>query len=136
MTFESRHDERRRVLERLQFAAKILAVFYLSLHFAVTVLAFKLGGAWQALVTLVALGFGDLYWAAAWAHEEGRGSITLIAAVSAVTCFASWLLRPAFDRWARSFTADMVADTVQEIDKITMDRLDQQHKHDASNDES
>lgn len=118
MTFENRQQNRQRTLARLQLAAQALGLFYLALHGTVVALAYKLTGAGEAFLTLITLGFGDLYWAIQWVRESDHLLIASLAAVSAATCFASWAMRPLFNRWAGQFTAQMLADTATELEKI------------------
>lgn len=123
MTFESRQAARRRTLDRVIIAFKMLGLVYMALHLAVTVLAYDLARAGTAVLTFVSLGIGDLYWAVTWMREEGRLAIAAVASVATALCFISWGTRSAFDRWANAFTADMLSDARVEL-KETFKRLE------------
>ncbi|MEQ1670004.1 MAG: hypothetical protein ABL893_04015 [Hyphomicrobium sp.] len=118
MSFDARQATRKRQLERLVLVFQAVAVAYIAMHLAIVWLAFGHAGAVSAFVTLVTLGFGDLYWLIRWAQELGLTGETYVAAAAALVCFASWITRPMFNRWAAGFTKDMLADTAQELKSI------------------
>lgn len=122
MNFERRQDSRKRDIARVMLAAQALAFLYMSLHAAVTALAYKFSGFGEALLTFVTLGFGDLYWAVRWFMEGGQTQIAVVAGAAATACFASWLGRPYFNRWANALTAGMLSDAADELERITASR--------------
>ena len=119
MSFESRQAARQRTIDRVTLGYKMLGLVYMALHLAVCALAFKLSGAGAALLTLIGLGFGDLYWAVTWASAGGYAWQAGVAFIAAALCFFSWATKPYFNRWMQTFTAEMLSDTAVEIDKIT-----------------
>lgn len=122
MSFETRQAARKRTIDRVVLAYKMLGLVYMALHIAVTALAFKLGSAGAALLTLITLGFGDLYWAVSWAASGGFAWQAAVAFLAAVLCFVSWLIKPYFNRWIATFTSEMLSDTAAEIEQITRQR--------------
>lgn len=128
MSFESRQAARQRTIDRVVFAYKMMGLVYMALHIAVAALAFKLSGPGAALVTLLTLGFGDLYWAATWAMTGGYEWQAVVAFCAATICFFSWATKPYFNRWIATFTARMLSDAAAEIEQIT--------KHSSSEDDA
>lgn len=124
MTFEHRHAGRMSLLKRLIVIFQAVAVAYLALHAAVTWFAYQQDGALNAIITFLTLGFGDLYWAIRWLRDGGLTGEAAVASVAALVCFASWITRPMFDRWAARFTHDMLADSSREIGKFARDAAD------------
>ena len=122
MSFETRQAARKRTIDRVVLAYKMLGLVYMALHIAVAALAFKLGSAGAALLTLITLGFGDLYWAVSWAASGGYAWQAAAAFLAAVLCFFSWLIKPYFNRWIATFTSEMLSDTAAEIEQITRQR--------------
>lgn len=122
MSFETRQAARKRTIDRVVLAYKMLGLVYMALHIAVTALAFKLGSAGAALLTLITLGFGDLYWAVTWAASGGYAWQAAVAFLAAVLCFFSWLIKPYFNHWIATFTSEMLSDTAAEIEQITRQR--------------
>ncbi len=122
MTFETRQSTRKRTLDRVMSAYKMLGLVYMALHMAVTALAYKLSGAAAAVLTLVTLGFSDLYWAVTWAASGAYAWQAVVAFCAAVLCFFSWITKPYFNRWIATFTAEMLSDTAAEIEQITRQR--------------
>jgi hypothetical protein len=124
MGFDERQAERYRLLERVMLAAQSVAILYLAAHVGIAWMAYREDGVVAALVSLVLLGFGDLYWGLRWAMQEGRGALAGVALTAAAVCFASWVLRPRFDAWARQITAEMLTDLGNELDRVRLDRRD------------
>lgn len=122
MSFETRQADRKRTIDRVVLAYKMLGLVYMALHAAVAALAFKLSSAGAAVLTLISLGFGDLYWAVAWAASGEYAWQAVVASCAAVLCFVSWLTKPYFNRWMAEFTSEMLSDTVAEIEQITRQR--------------
>jgi hypothetical protein len=118
MSFEARHAHRKRILDRIILAAQVVAVLYLATHALIAWHAYEIDGVLAALLTFVLLGFGDLYWGLRWAYEGGEPWLAAVALAAAALCFASWATRPAFNRWAMSFTADMLEDVGSEIGRM------------------
>lgn len=122
MSFEKRQAARQRSIDRVVLAYKMLGLVYMALHIAVAALAFKLSGASAALLALLTLGFGDLYWAVTWTASEDYPGPAAVACFAAALCFFSWITKPYFNRWIATFTAEMLSDTAAEIEQITRQR--------------
>lgn len=121
MNFEARSARRSQVLERIILASQVVAVLYLATHVLIAWSAYKEDGVAAAILTLILLGFGDLYWGVRWAYEDGASWQAGAALAAAVLCFLSWGFRPIFNRWAANFTIDMLEDFTGEIDRIAKD---------------
>ncbi len=121
MGFDARQDRRRVVLERVMLAAQALAVVWLSAHALITWRAWESDGFLAALLTLVLLGFGDLYWGLRWGYE-GDWWIAGVALAAAAVCFVSWAVRPMFNRWIGSLTVEMLEDFSDELGRMAKDR--------------
>lgn len=124
MSFEERQKARTSLLGVLVTFFRALAIGYLCLHAAVTWFAYQATGLFEALITLVLLGFGDLYWAVRWWPGDETGQ-TILALIAAFVCFASWLTRPIVNRWMNRFTIDMLRDVTSEIGRSAEARLDE-----------
>lgn len=122
MSFETRQATRKRTIDRVVLAYKMLGLVYMALHIAVAALAFKLGSVGAALLTLITLGFGDLYWAVTWTASGGYAWQAAVAFLAAALCFFSWLTKPYFNRWIATFASEMLSDTAAEIEQITRQR--------------
>jgi hypothetical protein len=116
--FEGRQDRRRKVLARIILASQVVAVLYLGVHGLITWRAYEADGVLAAILTLVLLGFGDLYWAIRWFYEGAAPDMASLALLAAIVCFVSWATRGLFDRWARDFTVEMLQDFGKELDQI------------------
>lgn len=123
MSFEVRQKARLSLLDVLVTAFRAIAIAYLALHGAVTWFAYQAAGLAEALLTLVLLGFGDLYWTVTWWQVEPDGAAIVALAASAL-CFVSWLGKPLFNRWVARFTRDMLDDATGEFQRMTADRRD------------
>ena len=123
MTYQQRQAARRNLIGILLTAFKAVAILYLAAHFAVVWRAFESEGLLAAIATLVTLGFGDVYWAVRWFGEDYR-NMAWVASSAAALCFASWLTRPFFNRWALNFTLEMVKDLTDEIDDVMSELQD------------
>lgn len=119
MSFDDRQARRKRIIDRVLLTSQVVAVLYLAIHLNVTYLAWAEDGWINAAITLVTLGFGDLYWAGRWLMSNGGTAAGLIALLAALLCFASWIFRPWFNRWISTFTIDMLEDTNAEFDRMT-----------------
>jgi hypothetical protein len=122
MSFESRQRARQRTIDRIVLGYKMLGLVYMALHITVAALAFKLSGASAAVLTLLTLGLGDLYWAVTWGAAGEYPWPAAVASFAALLCFFSWGTRPYFNRWAAQFTSQMLSDTAAEIEQITQTR--------------
>ncbi len=123
MSFEVRQKARLSLLDVLVTAFRAIAIAYLALHGAVTWFAYQVAGLAEALLTLVLLGVGDLYWTVTW-WEAGPNGAAIVALAASVLCFVSWLGRPLFNRWVARFTRDMLDDATGAIERMTADRRD------------
>lgn len=120
MTFEQRQTARIAVLSRLVVVFQAVAIGYLALHATVSWLAYREAGGGAALVTLLTLGFGDLYWLVQLARRYGLTSETAVAVAATLICFASWLSRPAFNRWVANTERELLSDAAHEIGMLTV----------------
>jgi hypothetical protein len=118
LSFDTRHAERKRILDRIILAAQVVAVLYLATHALIAWRAYATDGILAAAMTFVLLGFGDLYWGARWAYEGDEPRLAAVALAAATLCFASWITRPMFNRWAMRFTADMLDDFGSELKRM------------------
>lgn len=118
MSFEDRHAERKRILDRIILASQVVAVVYLATHALIAWRAYEADGIWAAVITFVLLGFGDLYWGLRWAYEGGEPGLAAVALAAAALCFTSWATRGMFNRWAMTFTADMLDDFGSELKRL------------------
>jgi hypothetical protein len=118
MSFEARHEQRKRLLDRIILAGQVVAVLYLATHALIAWRAYEIDGAASAVVTFVLLGFGDLYWGLRWAHEGRDPWIAGLALAAAALCFASWATRGMFNRWAMKFSTTMLEDFGSELGKM------------------
>jgi hypothetical protein len=121
MSFDARHEQRKRLLDRIILAGQVVAVLYLATHALIAWRAFAIDGVAAALLTFVLLGFGDLYWGLRWAHEGEDRWIAGLALAAAALCFVSWATRGMFNRWAMKFTATMLEDFGSELGKMRQD---------------
>jgi hypothetical protein len=94
LTFEARHADRKRILDRIILAAQIVAVLYLATHALISWRAYAIDGILAALLTFLLLGFGDLYWGLRWAYEGEEPWLAAVALGTAILCFASWQRAP------------------------------------------
>lgn len=122
MSFETRQAARKRTIDRVVLAYQMLGLVYMALHAAVAALALKLSSAGAAMLTLISLGFGDLYWAVTWFASGDYAWQAVVAFCAALLCFVSWLTKPYFNSWMADFTSEMLSDTAAEIEQITRQR--------------
>lgn len=118
MTYKLRQQARVQLLERMAFAFRALAIAYLAMHAVVSWFAYQASGLSEAVLTFVLLGFGDLYWALRLLRDGNDMQAAVLALVTAIVCFGSWMLRPMLNRWVARFAADMLADADSEISKV------------------
>lgn len=135
MNFDNRQNQRKVILDRIMLAAQVLAIVYLAAHALITWKAFEVDGIIAALLTLVLLGFGDLYWGLRWAWEGQFPWQTTVALVTATLCFASWATRRRFNRWMNQFTIDMLQDFGDELKTISTQADQQDAKETQSDDD-
>ncbi|MBL8565682.1 MAG: hypothetical protein JNM89_08200 [Hyphomicrobiaceae bacterium] len=101
-----------RKLARLQRVFLIVGIVYLTLHALVSLAAYMERGVLAGLATLLTLGFGDLYWAFAWAGETGFQAERYAAIVAAVMAFTSWTTR----RWTNRYIYRLAAASMTSLD--------------------
>ncbi len=109
-----------RKLARLQRFFLLVGIIYLALHAAVSLAAYMDKGVAAGLATLLTLGFGDLYWAFAWAGEPGFVAERYAAIVAAVMAFTSWTTR----RWTTRYIYRVAAGTFAPLDEAGSDPSD------------
>ncbi len=124
MKFQTRQEQRRRLLERVVLASQVLAAGYLAVHALISWRAYEEQGAASALLTFVLLGFGDLYWALRWLYEDYGHGTGWVALVTAGVCFASWVLRPWYNAWIMSLMIEMLEDFANEHSSSAPDQSD------------
>lgn len=141
MSFEARHEHRKRILDRIIIVAQVVAVLYLATHALIAWRAYEVDGIVAALLTFVLLGFGDLYWGLRWAYEGAGTWLVAVALTTAALCFTSWATRGMFNRWMMRFTVDMLEDVGSELGRMreeaeTIDgkTIDGENVPDKSND--
>ena len=122
MDFDTRQHRRRVILDRIVLAAQILAVVYLATHALIAWQAWQSDGVIASLLTLILLGFGDLYWGMRWSYEGDAPWLGGVALAAAAVCFTSWTMRGIFNRWMSGFAVEMLEDFGEEVGRITKDR--------------
>lgn len=92
MARDAARRRRQRVLAILQWGFGAMAAVYLSLHAIVTWYAYLETGVGGAVLTLVTLGIGDLWWAVQ-AFRMGDRALLALTASAAGVAFLSWSTR-------------------------------------------
>ena len=121
MSFDARQAQRKKILDRIVLASQAVMVLYLAMHTLIAYAAFTIDGVVAAVLTFVLLGFGDLYWGLRWAYEGDAPWQATTALAAAAVCFTSWATRGMFNRWATSFTIDMLDDFSDEMKRMSKD---------------